>query len=49
MIKKVTEPISVRVTPELKQKVVKQAESENRSTSNFVTKVLTEAVNKKGK
>jgi len=41
--------LNIRIEPELKSKVISKGLADGRDLTNYVTKVLTEAVNKKGK
>lgn len=46
MKSKATERIGIRITPELKERLDKRAEEENRTLSNFIIAVLTNYVDK---
>lgn len=43
---KATERIGIRVTPELKERLDKRAEEENRTLSNFIIATLTNYLDK---
>lgn len=44
-----TERLHLRISPELKEKLQAAAEAENRTVSNYVEKLLKEAVKEKAK
>lgn len=46
MKEKATERIGLRITPELKKRIEKRAEEENRTLSNFIIDKVTEYLDK---
>lgn len=46
MKEKATEQIGIRISPELKERLIKRADEENRTLSNFIITTLTNYIDK---